>query len=390
MEFRKEMIHKTAKYYARERKHPEIVELLSKGPSETYKSLLERNKELHCEIRRMLREKRHHNNTSPVEPASGCSQHSEEIDKLNTYLSLLKKKTAEIKFVNIYDYEDESVIGEGSSSCVKVVSTKKKYAKKELKLFSQKEAQRFLQEGEILSILRHPCIVDIVGFSLGDKSHPPSIFLSLEPKSLESAIAKKELSEEDKNRITVEVVLGMRYIHSRHFMHRDLKPSNILLSANNQVRISDFGLAREDDLSASQTKNVGTLRFMAPELFEEEESREKYTNKVDVYSFGITLIYIVTDDYAPFSMKNAVNGVTPKLARAVVGWVSELISRCLSPKAENRPSFNEIFELMKSHDYDMFREKSSAKLTKDQLRKKKSIDTRVLEIEAFEYQHRED
>ncbi|KAK8849994.1 hypothetical protein M9Y10_018588 [Tritrichomonas musculus] len=73
-------------------------------------------------------------------------------------------------------------------------------------------------------------------------------------------------------------------------MHRDLKPSNILLSKNKHVRISDFGL------EMSQSKGVGTMRFMAPEIFEEKEdddeeedddkSETRYTNKVDVYSFG--------------------------------------------------------------------------------------------------------
>ncbi|WP_304523318.1 protein kinase domain-containing protein, partial [Bacteroides acidifaciens] len=66
-------------------------------------------------------------------------------------------------------------------------------------------------------------------------------------------------------------------------------PSNILLSQNKHVRISDFGLAKEEDIETSQSKGVGTLRFMAPELVDEEdeenEQQERYTNKVDFYSF---------------------------------------------------------------------------------------------------------
>ena len=89
----------------------------------------------------------------------------------------------------------------------------------------------------------------------------------------------------------------MRYIHSNNLIHRDLKPDNILLSHSKHVRISDFGLTKENDLTFSQSKGVGTLRFMAPELFEVDENNERiqrYNNKVDVYSFGIILIYIVT------------------------------------------------------------------------------------------------
>lgn len=90
--------------------------------------------------------------------------------------------------------------------------------------------------------------------------NPPSMLLSLEPNSLEQAIQHKVLNNHQKNRITIELVLGMRYIHKHSFIHRNLKPSNIFC---------DFGLAKNESLEASQTKGVGTLRFMAPELFEE-------------------------------------------------------------------------------------------------------------------------
>ncbi|KAK8834390.1 hypothetical protein M9Y10_019118 [Tritrichomonas musculus] len=69
-------------------------------------------------------------------------------------------------------------------------------------------------------------------------------------------------------------------------------------------------------MSNSKTRNIGTLSFMAPELFEEQVGGN-YTNKVDVYSFGIILIYILTGRYPEFSMKNVVNGVTPKITGKV-------------------------------------------------------------------------
>ena len=78
------------------------------------------------------------------------------------------------------------MIGEGATSSVKLVSKKEKekYAKKELKDFTHKTIQRFLGEGEILFLLHHPCIVDIIAVNYGDETHPPSLILSLEPKSL--------------------------------------------------------------------------------------------------------------------------------------------------------------------------------------------------------------
>lgn len=95
-------------------------------------------------------------------------------------------------------------------------------------------------ESEILYILHHPCIIRIFVFFNGDQEHAPSIILSLESQTLENAIKENKLSEELKNMITVEIVPGMRFIHKKNFMYRDLKPSNILLSQNNDVRITDF------------------------------------------------------------------------------------------------------------------------------------------------------
>lgn len=75
-------------------------------------------------------------------------------------------------------------------------------------------------------------------------------------------------------------------------MRRDLKPANVLLSIKLHARITDFGLTKEDGLEASSSKGIVSLRFMAPELLNEGDA--VFTNKVDVYSIGITFIYIVT------------------------------------------------------------------------------------------------
>lgn len=125
---------------------------------------------------------------------------------------------------------------------------------------------------------------------------------------------------------------------------------------------------------------------MAPELFEENEV--KYNNKIDVYSFGITLIYIISGSYPTFSMKNVTKGIPPKMPEPIVGWVHELIIRCLSLSPEKRPSFMEIFEIMKSHNYDMFNDVSAGK-EKSSKQNIKEIENRILKIEAFEYQHQE-
>lgn len=66
---------------------------------------------------------------------------------------------------------------------------------KELKDTDHKSVQRFLGEGEVMFILRHPCILGIIAANLGDENHPPSLVLSLEPTSLEEAIDKNNLDD---------------------------------------------------------------------------------------------------------------------------------------------------------------------------------------------------
>lgn len=357
-----------------EDRRDDIIEQKQVNDNDEINKLKEENTALNCKVQQ-LEEK--------------VKKLTNESKTYKNYFWSMKEKSSELTFYDQNEYEDVSIIGEGATLSVKIVHKKEKYAKKELLLFDHKSMQRFLGECEILFILRHPCIIRVYGFNYGDATHKPSIILSLEPKSLETAIKNKELNFEEKNRITVELVLGMRYIHRHRFMHRDLKPLNILLSKNNHVRITDFGLAKEEDLSTSQTKGVGTLLFMAPERFnteEEEENGTRYTNKVDVYSFGIILIFIVNDKYPTFNLKKVVTGVLPKLPENISKWVRELIISCLSFEPGNRPSFAEIFEIMKKNNFDLFSDNDDQKkLVK--LKTKQNIEARIMKIEAFEFQH---
>ena len=70
---------------------------------------------------------------------------------------------------------------------------------------------------------------------------------------------------------------------------------------NTFKKINDFELIKVEE-SVSQSKGVCKLRFMAPEIFEENDNGISYTNKVDVYSFVITLIFIFCEDYSKFNM----------------------------------------------------------------------------------------
>ena len=374
-------IYKSAIKWAKERNYHEIVELLSKPPKDSNEADKVRLQALKKENQSLRKEN--------AEQRNIILRQYEEISLLKRFLSAMKNDEKNIEIYNIDDYEELPDI---TKSRIKIVVKKKqeKYVKKEFENFTREIFQQIVSKCDILLKYHHPCIIRIHCINYGDEKHPPSMILSREPKSLESAIHNKELSPEQKNILAIEIVLGMRYIHKQKLIHRNLKPSNILLSKKMHARISDFCLLLDENLEADMNKNIAAMRFMAPELFKKIESPTTYvyTNKVDIYSFGIILIYIITEQYPKVNIKNVINGVLPTLPSTIPNWVCELIFSCLSLLPENRPSFAEIFEIMKLNNYDMFRDKDQKSTAKKQ-EMNKLIEARILKIEAFEYQHQE-
>ncbi|KAJ0984556.1 hypothetical protein J5N97_002912 [Dioscorea zingiberensis] len=97
-----------------------------------------------------------------------------------------------------------------------------------------------------------------------------------------------------------DVVRSGAYLHSQGVIHRDLKSDNLLLNDEMRVKVVDFGTSCLETKSRKSKGNMGTYRWMAPEMIKEKP----YTRKVDVYSFGIVL-WELTTTLVPFQ------GMTP-------------------------------------------------------------------------------
>lgn len=80
-----------------------------------------------------------------------------------------------------------------------------------------------------------------------------------------------------------QILRGLKYIHSANVIHRDLKPSNLLLNANCDLKICDFGLARPTSENEFMTEYVVTRWYRAPELL---LNSSDYTAAIDVWSVG--------------------------------------------------------------------------------------------------------
>ncbi|KAG0484844.1 hypothetical protein HPP92_008923 [Vanilla planifolia] len=88
-----------------------------------------------------------------------------------------------------------------------------------------------------------------------------------------------------------QILRGLKFVHSAHVLHRDLKPSNLLLNANCDLKIGDFGLARTTSETDFMTEYVVTRWYRAPELL---LNCSEYTAAIDIWSVGCILGEIIT------------------------------------------------------------------------------------------------
>jgi hypothetical protein len=229
-------------------------------------------------------------------------------------------------------------------------------------------------ETEISAGLSHPQIVRVFGF-FTDKRHSCNLVMELMSGDLHKYMNHPRCDETlpFELDIAVDIMLqiaeGMQYLHDKQIVHRDLKSSNILVDPVDcsgkgylRVKVADFGLAKIKAASATyslQTQNVGTTRWMAPELLTSSDQREsseptpqelRYPFMVDVYSFAITCSEILTGD-SPFhelrerlsNLRERVkDGLRPQLPASVPPRLVSLIQRCWDAEASKRPKFSEI------------------------------------------------
>lgn len=216
------------------------------------------------------------------------------------------------------------------------------------------KVRRFFNEYEILSQIDHPYIIKTFGFCYGDKKHAPSILLEYCPYNLKDLVKRKKVNDNDLVRIIYEISIAMKHVHNLGIIHRDLKPENILLDSNKRVKLSDFGISKlttPEMQTSSYTQGIGTLQFMAPELL---KNKGKYCNKVDVYAFGVVVFFVLTGGNLPNIDIVAVgNGEKAKIPRGVNKFSRGLINSCWSFSPDDRPSFEEISELISMNHYEL-------------------------------------
>eukprot|EP00347_Sterkiella_histriomuscorum_P019118 403342882 len=127
------------------------------------------------------------------------------------------------------------------------------------------------------------------------------------------------------------VVLGLKEFHSRGIIHRDIKPDNILVFKNDEVKIADYGEANV--ISQEQSTGVyGAIAFASPEML--DGNGNDYST--DIYSLGITFIYLLTQELPTF--KDVLNQQWLSSVKGISKEFITLLSRMISYHSKDRPN----------------------------------------------------
>lgn len=156
--------------------------------------------------------------------------------------------------------------------------------------------RKFRRESQAAASLSHPNIVNIYDVGVendGDTEIQYIVMEYIKGKTLKEIINEKgKLPIENALDYSYQIAEALEHAHKNHIVHRDIKPHNIMITTDNRVKVTDFGIARAATSSTvTTTSNVlGSVHYFSP-----EQARGGYTDeKSDIYSLGIVMYEMVT------------------------------------------------------------------------------------------------
>ncbi|XP_073013970.1 probable serine/threonine-protein kinase WNK6 [Typha latifolia] len=212
-------------------------------------------------------------------------------------------------------------------------------------LQSPVELERLYSEIHLLKSLKHSNILKFYTSWIDDKEKTVNIITELFTSGSLRQYRRKHKKVDMKavKGWARQILTGLNYLHSQKppVIHRDLKCDNVFINGNHgEVKIGDLGLATVMQHSNARTV-IGTPEFMAPELYDEE-----YNELVDIYSFGMCMLEMVTFEY-PYSectnsaqiYKKVSSGIKPAaLSKVKDPHVKAFIEKCLVPAPQRLPA----------------------------------------------------
>lgn len=215
---------------------------------------------------------------------------------------------------------------------------------------------RVINEYGLMFNLIHPNVIKMLGISTGAGNVNPSIlyeccemnlyqFFTIQKDDPQSDNEKENYELDlDKQLIffIYQIAEGMNYIHSKDIVLCGLNPYNIMISTNSRIKIcsclNSFKKNDEDHEIIRFDDNL-INSFLAPEI-----QNDNYDEKVDVFSFGLLMFYILNKGQIPNTEDNSIN-----IPKTFTQFSKDLINNCLDLSPRNRPDFNTICEMIKEN-----------------------------------------
>lgn len=250
----------------------------------------------------------------------------------------------------IGSYVVEKVLGKGGMGEVYLAShelLERKVALKRLLAPDDEKAaahlgERFRREGRALAQLSHQGIVGVYDLFTWRGDFYMALEL-IDGMDLAELLKKGPLPVDVSALIALRVAEALEHAHFHDIVHRDVKPANVMVSKSGDVKLMDFGVARDDNLD-SVTKTgmlVGTPAYLAPEVIKGEPAGEKN----DIYALGATLYYMLSGRrmFAHATPENIYHliatGSYPRLssvARGVPRALRRIVGKCLEKNPKRR------------------------------------------------------
>jgi TolB-like protein/predicted Ser/Thr protein kinase/Flp pilus assembly protein TadD len=159
---------------------------------------------------------------------------------------------------------------------------------------SKAHVKRFRREAEAAASLDHPCIVPI--YEVGERDGQCYFSMKfVEGGQLDEVVRRTPVSIRQAAELIAKVARTVHYAHEHGILHRDIKPGNILLDANGEPHLTDFGLARLVETESTMTRTLevlGTPSYMAPE--QAMGNNSAVSSATDVYGLGAVFYQLLT------------------------------------------------------------------------------------------------
>ncbi|KAI9276552.1 kinase-like domain-containing protein [Sporodiniella umbellata] len=251
--------------------------------------------------------------------------------------------------IQIGHYNVISTLGTGSFGKVKLAVHDITGQKVALKFLNRKAVVSMNMKGRVkreiqyLKLLRHPHIIKL--YEVITTPLYTIMVIEYAGKELFNYIVEKgKMSEEDARRFFQQIICAVEYCHRHKIVHRDLKPENLMLDANNNVKIADFGLSNFMKDGDFLKTSCGSPNYAAPEVI----SGKLYAGpEVDVWSCGVILYVMLCgrlpfdDEYIPTLFKK-INGGIYKMPSHLSSETKELLMSMLVVDPLKRITIQEI------------------------------------------------